>query len=82
MSTATAPPTYVCLGVTAVWDNVPIVGGVPIDLGEREVVAWLLRESRMPSRGPLAQVNRLKAGDDLFVVTTQVCWHNPIRDGT
>ncbi|MCT9932029.1 hypothetical protein N5079_17650 [Planotetraspora sp. A-T 1434] len=52
-------------------------------LGEREAVAWVLRESRMAfpptSR---SEVNRLKVGDDLFVLTTRGCWHNPTRDRT
>ncbi|GAA4192443.1 hypothetical protein [Microbispora amethystogenes] len=52
-------------------------------LGEREAVAWVLRESRMafpPTRR--SEVNRLTAGDDLFVLTTRGCWHNPARDRT
>jgi hypothetical protein len=52
-------------------------------LSEREAVAWVLRESRMAfpptSR---SEVNRLKVGDDLFVLTTRGCWHNPTRDRT
>ncbi|WP_067135959.1 hypothetical protein [Microtetraspora malaysiensis] len=52
-------------------------------LGEREAVAWVLRESRMAfpptSR---SEVNRLKVGDELFVLTTRGCWHNPTRDRT
>ncbi|WP_261808283.1 hypothetical protein [Nonomuraea sp. C10] len=52
-------------------------------LGEREAVAWVLRESRMafPPRSR-AEVTRLKVGDELFVLTTRGCWHNPGRDRT
>ncbi|GAA3813315.1 hypothetical protein GCM10022226_37560 [Sphaerisporangium flaviroseum] len=52
-------------------------------LGEREAVAWVLREGRMAfpptSR---SEVNKLKVGDELFVLTTRGCWHNPTRDRT
>jgi len=62
---------------------VPIVTAYLLILGEREAVAWVLRESRMAfpptSR---SEVNRLRAGDDLFVLTTRGCWHNPTRDRT
>ncbi|GGO09616.1 hypothetical protein IEI92_22640 [Microbispora bryophytorum] len=61
----------------------PIVTAYLLILGEREAVAWVLRESRMAfpptSR---SEVNRLKVGDDLFVLTTRGCWHNPTRDRT
>ncbi|WP_328814363.1 hypothetical protein [Nonomuraea cypriaca] len=52
-------------------------------LGEREAVAWVLRESRMafPSRSR-SEVAKLKIGDDLFILTTRGCWHNPARDRT
>ncbi|WP_449060424.1 hypothetical protein [Planomonospora algeriensis] len=52
-------------------------------LGEREAVAWVLRQSRMafpPTRR--TEVDRLKVGDELFVLTTRGCWHNPTRDRT
>lgn len=50
-------------------------------LGEREAVAWVLRESRMafpPTRR--AEIDQLDVGDDLYVFTTRGCWHNPGRD--
>lgn len=52
-------------------------------LGEREAVAWVLRESRMafpPTNR--REVDRLTAGDELFLLTTRGCWHNPTRDRT
>ncbi|WP_252375000.1 MULTISPECIES: hypothetical protein [unclassified Nonomuraea] len=59
------------------------MGAYLLILGEREAVAWVLRESRMAfPRTTRSEVNRLKVGDDLFVVTTRMCWHNPTRDRT
>jgi hypothetical protein len=52
-------------------------------IGEREALAWLLRESRMafpPTRR--AEVDRLCMGDELFLLTTRGCFHNPGRDRT
>ncbi|MFO7252224.1 MAG: hypothetical protein DIU60_015865, partial [Actinomycetes bacterium] len=52
-------------------------------LGEREAVAWVLRESRMafpPTQR--REVDRLTVGDELFLLTTRGCWHNPTRDRT
>lgn len=52
-------------------------------LGEREAVAWVLRESRMafpPTNR--REVDRLTVGDELFLLTTRGCWHNPTRDRT
>ena len=64
-------------------DTVTIVSSYLLILGEREAVAWVLRESRMAfpptSR---SEVAKLKVGDDLFIVTTRGCWHNPTRDRT
>ncbi|WP_051180056.1 hypothetical protein [Nocardia concava] len=52
-------------------------------LGEREAVAWVLRESRMAFPAThRAEVNRLRIGDRLLVLTTRGCWHNPTRDRT
>ncbi|MBE1586763.1 hypothetical protein ACFPOI_51355 [Nonomuraea angiospora] len=52
-------------------------------LGEREAVAWVLRESRMafPPRSR-REVAKLKVGDDMLIVTTRGCWHDPKRDRT
>lgn len=50
-------------------------------IGEREALAWVLRESRMafpPTRR--AEVDRLSPGDELLIFTTRGCWHNPTRD--
>lgn len=50
-------------------------------IGEREALAWVLRESRMafpPTRR--AEVDRLAGGDELYIFTTRGCWHNPSRD--
>jgi hypothetical protein len=60
-----------------------VVGAYLLILGEREAVAWVLRESRMAfPRTNRSEVNRLKVGDDLFVTTTRGCWHSPNRDRT
>jgi hypothetical protein len=52
-------------------------------IGEREALAWVLRESRMAfpaTRRP--EVDRLGVGDELFLLTTRGCFHNPARDRT
>lgn len=52
-------------------------------IGEREALAWVLRESRMAfpaTRRP--EVDRLAVGDELFLLTTRGCFHNPGRDRT
>ena len=52
-------------------------------IGEREALAWVLRESRTAfpaTRRP--EVDQLKAGDELFLLTTRGCFHNPGRDRT
>ncbi|WP_055629843.1 hypothetical protein [Streptomyces hirsutus] len=50
-------------------------------LGEREAVAWVLREQRMAfPPGRRAEVARLEPGDELLIYTTRGCWHNPGRD--
>ncbi|MEV6986151.1 hypothetical protein AB0M95_33500 [Sphaerisporangium sp. NPDC051017] len=60
-----------------------IVSSYLLILGEREAVAWVLREGRMAfpptSR---SEVGKLKVGDELFILTTRGCWHNPTRDRT
>jgi hypothetical protein len=52
-------------------------------IGEREALAWVLRESRtaFPTTRR-AEVDQLKAGDELFLVTNRGCFHNPARDRT
>ena len=52
-------------------------------IGEREALAWILREGRMafPST-PRREVNQLRVGDQLFLLTTRGCFHNPGRDAT
>ena len=52
-------------------------------IGEREALAWVLRESRtaFPSTRR-AEVDRLARNDQLFLVTTRGCFHNPGRDRT
>lgn len=50
-------------------------------IGDREALAWVLRESRMafpPTRR--AEVDRLDEGDELLIFTTRGCWRNPTRD--
>ncbi|MBB0243279.1 hypothetical protein FNQ90_03925 [Streptomyces alkaliphilus] len=50
-------------------------------LGEREAVAWVLRQQQMafPERRR-TEVQRLEPGDELLIYTTRGCWHNPTRD--
>jgi len=62
---------------------VTIVTAYLLILGEREAVAWVLRESRM-AFPPMErrEVDRLTVGDELFLLTTRGCWHNPTRDRT
>lgn len=50
-------------------------------LGEREAIAWVLREQRMafPST-PRPEVTRLAPGDELLIYTTRGAFHNPARD--
>ena len=52
-------------------------------LGEREGLAWVLRNSTMafPSIRR-AEVDRLAVGDHLYLITTRSCFHNPARDRT
>lgn len=50
-------------------------------LGDREAIAWVLREQRMafPST-PRAEVRALAQGDRLYLYATRGAWHNPTRD--
>jgi hypothetical protein len=59
------------------------VGTYLLILSEREAVAWVLRTSRMAFPATRrAEVERLKVGDRLLLLTTRGCWHNPTRDRT
>ncbi|MFW6090784.1 MAG: hypothetical protein ACODAF_02850 [Actinomycetota bacterium] len=52
-------------------------------IGEREALAWVLRESRMAFPATRrSEVDRLAVGDELFLLTTRGCFHNPSRDRT
>jgi hypothetical protein len=52
-------------------------------IGEREALAWILRESRMAFPATTRrEVDRLCVGDKLFLLTTRGCFHNPGRDRT
>jgi hypothetical protein len=52
-------------------------------IGEREALAWILRESRMAFPATTRrEVDRLQVGDTLFLLTTRGCFHNPGRDRT
>lgn len=52
-------------------------------IGEREALAWILRESRMAFPATTRrEVDRLEVGDTLFLLTTRGCFHNPGRDRT
>lgn len=52
-------------------------------IGEREALAWVLRTRRM-AFPPLRrrEVNDLRQGDRLLLLTTRGCFHNPTRDRT
>lgn len=52
-------------------------------IGEREGLAWILRERRM-AFPPTSrrEVTQLKVGDRLLLTTTRGCFHNPTRDAT
>lgn len=50
-------------------------------LGDREAIAWVLREQRMAfPRTPRADVAALAPGDRLYLYATRGAWHNPTRD--
>lgn len=50
-------------------------------LGDREAIAWVLREQRMafPATSR-AEVDRLAIGDELLIYTTRGAFRNPTRD--
>jgi hypothetical protein len=50
-------------------------------IGEREGLAWVLREQRMAfTRQRRNDARTLARGDRLFIYTTRGCFHNPTRD--
>jgi len=50
-------------------------------LGEREAIAWVLREQRMAFPATRrAELERLEKGDRLLLYATRGAWHNPTRD--
>ncbi|MEH0985733.1 hypothetical protein [Micromonospora sp. CPCC 205556] len=50
-------------------------------LGDREAIAWVLREQRMAFPAtPRAEVAALAADDRLFLYATRGAWRNPTRD--
>jgi hypothetical protein len=50
-------------------------------IGDREALAWVLRESRMAfSRRGAREAAELRIGDRLFLYTTRGCFHNPTHD--
>lgn len=50
-------------------------------IGEREGLAWVLREQRMAFTAQRRNdARRLARGDRLFIYTTRGCFHNPTRD--
>jgi hypothetical protein len=53
-------------------------------LGEREALRWVLQNSRMafPPKPRRREVHLMKTGDQLLLVTTRGCFHNPTRDRT
>jgi hypothetical protein len=56
-------------------------GAYLLVLGERDAIAWVLREQRMAFPAtPRAEVAGLAEGDRLFLYTTRGAWHNPTRD--
>ena len=50
-------------------------------LGDREPLAWVLREERMAfPRGRVGDARELRAGDSLLIYTTRGCFRSPTRD--
>jgi hypothetical protein len=60
---------------------VPVNGSYLLILGDREAIAWVLREEQMafPTRSR-REVDRLLPGDELFIYTTRGAYRNPTRD--
>jgi NAD(P)-dependent dehydrogenase (short-subunit alcohol dehydrogenase family) len=53
----------------------------PLILGDRQAIAWVLREQRMafPATSR-AEVSRLAVGDELLIYTTRGAYRNPSRE--
>lgn len=52
-------------------------------IGEREALAWVLRKRRMAfPQTRRSEVDSLAVGDELLLLTTRGCFHNPGRDRT
>lgn len=51
-------------------------------IGEREALAWILREERMAFPSWRSPLKGLATGDRLLLVTSRGCYHNPGRDVT
>lgn len=52
-------------------------------IAEREALAWILRNQRMAfPNGRRDSAARLAPGDNLLLLTTRGCYHNPGRDRT
>jgi len=50
-------------------------------LGDREAIAWVLREQRMAfPRTPRAEVAAAAPGDRLYLYSPRGAWHNPTHD--
>jgi hypothetical protein len=50
-------------------------------LGDRDGLAWVLRNRRMAfTESRAAEVSELRRGDRLFLYTSRGCYHNPTRD--
>lgn len=59
----------------------PVPASYLLILGEREALAWVLRQQRMAfAEHRSAEAARLREGDRLFLYTTRGCFHNPTRD--
>lgn len=49
-------------------------------LGERQAIAWVLREQRMAFPAGRVRAQPLEPGDELYVYTTRGAYKNPTRD--
>jgi hypothetical protein len=60
---------------------VSVSGSYLLILGDRQGIAWVLREQRMafPARSRV-EVNRLAVGDELLIYTTRGAYRKPTRD--
>ena len=52
-------------------------------IGEREALAWVLRTNCMAFPGTKRpEIDSLSVGDELFLMTTRSCFHNPSSDSS